>query len=475
MDNVNTTHTEYDRLSPRWRKCRDFSDGQAAVRAAGELYLAKNGAEEPDAYKSRLSRSDLYNATWATLKTLRGMMFRKEPTVELPASFAPYEADVDAAGTTLKTFTRTIALDVLEVGRVGILVDHPPRVEATPISQAAAEQMGLRPTMQIYRAEAIINWATRRIGNRTVLSLVVLHEQAEVREDEFKAKMVDQWRVLDLTEAGAYRQRIFRKRDKGGQSGEFEQIGEDVFPTMSGRPMTAIPFYIVGTDGVDPVCDEPPLIDLVDANEAHYQVNSDLRTTLHFGVPTFCISGYTPEEGEVIAVGSRAALVFPDADAKAFFAEPTGPMVPEMRNTLADLEKRMAMLGARMLAEEKRAAETAEAATIKRQGEDASLADIAMAVSEALETALTTFCEWMGAAGTVVYQLNRDYNPAGLSAQQLTALLGAVQAGEMSSQSLFDLLQRSDIVAADLTYEEEQERIGSQGPARPVQTGAIAA
>lgn len=472
MDGVNTHHSDFDKYADKWRKCRDFADGQAAVRAAGEKYLAKNGAEEADAYKSRVGRSDLYNATWVTLKTLLGLMFRKDPTLEVPASIEPYLDDIDMAGTSLGTFARKVGLDALEVGRLGIMVDHPVRENVEPISVAVAEQQGLRPSMQFYRSECIINWATRRVGNRTVLSLVVLKEQAEERENEFKAKEVDQWRVLDLTEAGAYRQRVFRKREGGQGQGDFEQIGDDMFPRMGGRPLDFIPFFIVGTDGVNSETDEPPLIDLVDANEAHYQVNSDLRTTLHFGVPTFCISGMTQDENSPISVGSRTAIILNDPQAKAYFAEPSGPMVPEMRNTLKDLENRMAMLGARMLQQEKAAAEAAETAAIKRQGEDASLADIAQAVGDAIERALTVFAMWAGAGEDVTYQLNRDYNPSGLSPAQLTALLKAVQAGEMSSQSFFDLMQRHDVVDAELTYEEEQERIGAAGPARPVLSGS---
>ena len=466
MNGVDTHHSDFDRLSGRWKKCRDFADGQSAVRAAGEVYLAKNGAEESDAYKARVGRSDLYNATWVTLKTLLGMMFRKDPTIDLPASVEPHIEDIDMAGTSLATFARKVALDALRIGRLGIMVDHPVRNNVEAISVAVAEQQGLRPSLQFYRAECIINWSTRRVGNRTVLSLVVLKEQAEERKNEFEAKPVDQWRVLDLTEAGLYRQRVFQKATDG--TGSFVQIGEDTFPLMNNKAMNFIPFYIVGTDGVNVDVDEPPLIDLVDANEAHYQVNSDLRTTLHFGVPTFCISGMNQDpDASPIVVGSRAAILLADPQAKAYFAEPSGPMVPQMRDTLKDLEGRMAMLGARMLQEEKRGVEAAETAAIKRQGEDASLADIALSISDAMEKALGVFCEWAGTPYKVVYQLNRDYNPAGLGPAQLTALLKAVQSGEMSSQSFFAILQRNDVVDPELTYEEEQERIGSQGPVRP--------
>jgi len=69
-----------------------------------------------------------------------------------------------------------------------------------------------------------------------------------------------------------------------------------------------------------------------------------------------------------------------------------------------------------------------------------------------------------------------------LDAQQLTALLKAVQMGQMSQQSLFELMQRGDTIDSELTFEEEQERIGAQELPKPVvaapandATGGVAA
>ena len=96
------------------------------------------------------------------------------------------------------------------------------------------------------------------------------------------------------------------------------------------------------------------------------------------------------------------------------------------------------------------------------------LASIVLEVSGALEWALGVFAEWAGAAGQVRYEINRDFNPAGLDAQQMTALVGAVQAGKLSDAEFFDLLQRHDVVDARKTFEEHQAEIEIQGgPVRP--------
>lgn len=469
MDGVNTHHKDFDRYSPKWERCRAASDGQDAVHGAGEKYLPKLKDQEDADYRSYVQRAGFYNATWRTIGGLLGMMFRKPPMVELPSAIESYLPDIDMAGTSLETCARKVALEVLEVGRVGIMVDHPSVEGATPLTVAAAQTQGLRPMITTYRAECIVNWQYRRIRNRWMLAKVVLKEQAEEPDGEFKVKCVDQWRVLDLDETDQYRVRLFRKA-VAGKTGEFVQVGGDVFPLLGGARLGFIPFYIVGPDGVDSELDEPPLIDLVDVNLSHYRTNADYEHGCHFtGLPTAVVSGYTPdtENPEKFYIGSTAAWVFPDPQASATFLEFTGQGLSALKENLDRKEQQMAILGARMLFAEKRAAEAAETAAIHRTSENSVLASIATAVSEALEAALTTFAEWAGAPGEVKYQLNRDYNPAMLSAQDLTALLKAVQMGEMSSESFFDLLQRADVVDSELSFEEERERIGSQGPAKP--------
>jgi hypothetical protein len=59
--------------------------------------------------------------------------------------------------------------------------------------------------------------------------------------------------------------------------------------------------------------------------------------------------------------------------------------------------------------------------------------------------------------------------PPGIDAQQLTALVAAVQAGEISKQELFTLLQRADVIDSAIKYEEHQAavEVETPSPARP--------
>ena len=118
---------------------------------------------------------------------------------------------------------------------------------------------------------------------------------------------------------------------------------------------------------------------------------------------------------------------------------------------------------------------TAETARIQRAGEVSVVAGIANAVSECLTKALTFVAEWAGIDATVTnekgagaplsYWLNTDLNPAGLSAQDLAALLGAWQAGAITLQDLYANLQRADIIDPSKSFLDHVEELAEAGGA----------
>ena len=444
---VRTTHPDYDRLAPSWKDCRNAASGQRAMHKAGAAYIDELVDETPKQFAARIKRSNFFNGFWRTIAGLKGMAFRVDPQATLPSGVEALAMDITLSGVSLDAFASNIVEEVLEVGRVGVMVDYPqipPNVSA--ITVAAAETMGLRPTMQFYQAEAIRNWRFTRVNNAWVLAMVTLAESHPTNEDEFGHDCEDRYRVLDLDEAGHYRQRVFRI-DKAGKD---ELVEGPFYPLMNNAPIGYVPFITIGATGKGDVADEPPLIDLVDANIALYQVNSDRRHGLHFtGLPTAVVSGYIPDEvNPKLHVGSTAAWVFPDPNAKASYLEFTGKGLGESKDMSLELKQEMAMLGARMLADESRQAETLGGTQIKHQGENSMLGEIVGHTSAALEWALAVFGQWAGQSGAVEYQINRQFLPVPMGPQELTALVAAWQSGCLSMKagkafSIFDLFDGS--------------------------------
>jgi Domain of unknown function (DUF4055) len=308
----------------------------------------------------------------------------------------------------------------------------------------------------LYPAESIINWRTASISNQKSLVLLVLQEEAVLPGDnEFEQICETQWRVLDLVE-GKYRQRLFHL-DKVGKQ---EQIGDDVYPMINNTFMDFIPFYFIGVDDTDSDVDEPPLIDLVDVNLAHYRTTADYEHGCHFtGLPQPVVTGVTPSpEDPPLTIGSSKAWVLPNPQSTAtYLALDSG--FTALENNLKKKEHMMATLGARMLEEQPRAVETAETARLHSAGESSMLASIARSISTGIERALQTFSVWAGAAGDVGFQINRDFVPAKMQPQELTALVAAWQQGAYSKETLFINLQKGELIADEVTFEEEQARV----------------
>lgn len=473
---VTSTHRDYDRMAPLWSRCRDVTRGQDAVHKAGVKYLPKLEVEGPADYQARLKRSDFTNYYWRTVSGLVGMAFRKEPAKELPGALKSYAGDITLSGVNADALAELIVEEVLEVGRIGLLVDHPSLPDDVKnISQGAADRMGHRPFVSLYPAESIRNWKFTRIDNAWKLGRVVLAETIEIAKDEFEAETEDRYRVLDLDESGFYRQRVFVVK------GEKDVLIEGpIYPHMNGKPMREIPFSMVGRSGKGDTIDEPPLIDLADANIAHYQVNSDYRHGLHFtALPTLFLSGMTDTDDDgnraPIYIGGTAAITSSHPDAEGKFIEYTGQGLDAIKDALAGLERRMAVLGARMLADEGRQAETLGATQIKRAAENSILARIAIVASEAMEWALGIMAQWSNVTGEIKYEINREFSPLGISPQDLTAYMQQVQSGLMSEQEYYALLQRGDVIDATKPFEEHQEEISQQGPTRPDDPASIAA
>ena len=315
----------------------------------------------------------------------------------------------------------------------------------------------------MYDAESIINWRTDRINGAETLTLVVLEEEYEEWVDEFDVKCHEQWRVLDLPE-GIYRQRVFRKNSKG----DF-YVESEIFPSSQGKNIARIPFEFFGVRDNTPCVDKPPLLDLVDVNLSHYRTTADYEHGLHFtGLPTPVVTGFYPDDqSPQLRIGSGTAWLLPDPACKAFYLEFSGQGLSELREALKAKESMMATLGARILAPEKRIQETAQTAAIHRAGENSVLASMAQAISIGLTHCLEWMAQWSGYEPAVKVELNRDYIPQSMTAQDVAELVKSWQAGAISHETLFTNLVRGDLISPDVSFADELERIALQTPGLP--------
>lgn len=457
MAAVETIHEEYKKNQEKWLLLRDCYDGQYAVHAAGERYLPKLGGQSADDYQKYKRRATFHNATRRTIQAMNGMLFRKEALINTSADISAYIDNVDLNGTSLHTFAQKCAKEIITVNRAIVLVEFNNYQDVAP-TIAQAEAQNRRPYLCLYPAESLVNWRTSNINGQEVLTLAVIREAHTVDVNDFEGEIVYKYRVLTL-ENNRYIQRIW------SQIGEKKQyqVESEIMPLKLGRPMAYIPLYIYGVQGQEITPDLPPLMDLATLNISHYMTSADLEHGAHYaGLPTAVISGHTPSDGQTFSIGSQTAWVFGDAAAKATYLEFTGQGLQALETRLEKKEQQMAAQGARMLVADKKVAEAAETETIRRSGELSILAAIALSVSELITQVMRELLEWQGLNIKFEYQVNRDFAPSSMTAQELTAWVSALQSGAVSQQTFFEALQSGEMVKDALTFEEEQDRRETQ-------------
>lgn len=492
---VDTRHPCIQGFIDQWTRCRAATAGEDAVKAAGEVFLPKLAYQEQQAYDSYRMRAMFFSASGRTVEGLTGAIMRRRMTINFPKKDDPVLKHLGSKGESLNNVAKCMLAEVISMGYVGHLVDGP----------AEGEGEEIQPYVTFYWAENIISLKTEMLDGREEPIMIVLEEEYEEPDpnDKFVCKKAKQYRVLELVggergelkdeelgeygirdsevEGGIYRVQIWRQTkttDMG--SGNAPQVYspvqepggswrpvETIFPKIKGgKLLHRIPFVFVNPEGIDPWPRKSPILDLVNVNLSHYRNSADLEHGRHFcGLPTPVVTGADPEEP--LTVGASEAWVLKDPQAHAFYMEFSGAALNHLQAGMEQKERLMAVLGSRLLEEQKKAAETAEAMTMRTSGEQSALANISDSCSEGLTKILYYVGMWMGLTddpSKYEVRLNKDFNVMGADSATLTALMASVQQGMLSWNTWFEYCQRKDIVPETRSMEEEAALIQAGPP-----------
>nr|DAD67369.1 MAG TPA: portal [Siphoviridae sp. ctt5z12] len=454
---VNAKHPEYSKNLTKWQLMRDALAGEVAK----EKYVPKLSDQEADEYKAYVGRAEFYNATARTQVALTGLLFAKPPKVELPEALKTIGENISLDDDTLEALAKNIADECLSVGRCGVLVDLP-SVEKSDYSKLEAERLNLRAYATLYKAENIINWRTTKINGSNVTSLVVLAETyTEPTNDEFVDKIKTRYRVLDLHD-GYYRQRVFSET----KAGNFEVVSE-IYPSANGQKLEYLPFTFFNVNDLKTSVEKPPLLDLAKVNISHFRSEVDLEHGTHFtALPTPYVTGYQGESSEKLKIGSTAVWVINDPSAKVGFLEFSGAGLSTLENRIAVKEKRMSILGARLLLDEKKTAEATETLQMRKSGENAVLTNVASTISEGIASFLKDVAFFENIASeNLIYEINTDYNLTMIEPQLLAQIIAGIQSGDIPNEVLYDALLKGELMPKTIqSYEDYQAKLEQAAP-----------
>jgi len=443
---VTNEHELYDEFKNDWEEVRDCIKGNRTIKKKKDKYLPVLSGQSPKDYERYSKKVKFFGATSRTLDGLHGNIFRKAPeqTGEVSETFLKSLEDVDLKGTNVEQFVSNIVADNLQTNWGGILVDYAKDGEA--YSLAEAKNKGLKWYLKYYPAETVINWEYKIINGKEQLSLVVLVEPYTIpkEDDKFAVDKFYKYRVLYIDPVTKkYKQKVYDEKISLTEPSE-----KEITIKMQGNEMDEIPFYPIPANNPE----KSMLYDLAQLNLQHYVDTADYNNGKHYtSIPTPLAIGLKPEiddetnKPKPMFIGGTEFKFFPNEDhvpnADVKYLEFTGQGMKALADGIGHLESQMAILGAHIIAAEKKGVESAEALRVHRIGENGVLSTYTRNISNSVTLALRKKGEGDGEdinkLNEWAINFNTDYDISDENIQTLVALLTGRTTGEVPRISVY--------------------------------------
>jgi hypothetical protein len=411
--------------------------------------------------------------------------FRKAPKITAPegSAIAEWLKRADGDRQSIVDIARNLLTERLLMGRAALFLDFPSADgidEDDDLSVAEAMEKGFAPLLSVIPTESIVNWVEK--SGRLVY--VAIHE----RVIEFDHLTMDEHveehiRVLKLDADGIYVQqtwvaegadtdtqlggkhnRKFNGTSIGGATGY--ALKAEIVPTLNGEPLDYIPIYFA-TEGGYPDVAKSPVLDLARKARDYFRKSCEINHAEHLVMlPTPYAIGFSESELEDLnSIGPGTRWSSTNEGAKVGFLESDGTGIGVVHKSLERIEKQLSSLGARILAPASDLApESGIALSIRAASENASLTDAVQDVERVIKQALRIVEQFYEQEpGSVKFDMNRDFVSGRLGANEVKVLHDMLIAGSISYETFIANLKAGEIVAADVTAEDERERIETDG------------
>ena len=468
---LDSKHPLYRKFLPIWKQTVDTYKGEQCIKSEGTTYLPATsgqiadgfekstktpGYKAYDAYRRRAVFPDIYRDA---IVAAVGIMHSKPPVIELPSSMESLRDKATVRGESLELLLRRINEAQLKTGRIGLLADLPNTTVQGPII----------PYIAIYEALSIINWddGMREDPSFQNLNLVVLDESENERITDLEWEFRRKFRVLilgdvDINEGrmmGVYRQGLFRENARSGLQFSEALLTE---PNLQGNMLNFIPFTFINSMDLLPDPDNPPLLGLSNLALTIYRGEADYRQSLFMqGQDTLVTIGANIDDEESLKVGATGRIDVPKGgDAKFIGVDSSG--LSEQREALRNDRNDARELGGKLLDQASRQRESSDSLRIRVAAQTATLANIALAGAEGLQTQLRFIARWLGAdPASVVVEPNLDFDFGGLTPKDIVDYMAAKNTGgPLSLETIHDQMRKHDITK--FNFDEEVEKIESE-------------
>ena len=355
---INSRHPDYKAHLHKWELVR------SVVNSDAKRFIRDVDINDDVRSKSYKEGAILTNFTSLTKEGLTGLVFRRDPKVDLPDELQYLLDDAVGDDRGLALLAKQSLGEVMTTGRSGLLTDFPRSSGGVSI----ADTENLKARILPYKAENIINWNVERVNGKAVIKFIVLFEPTLELVNDFEWELKDKYRLLKLDDEGNYFQAMYNE--------EFELV-DFVYPLdINGNNIKEIPFSFIGSQDNNEEIDKASLYDLAVLNIGHYRNSADYEESVFVvGQPTIFVSGswgieeFKEALPQGIKFGSRAGYFLGEGgNASLVQANPNQLADEAMKSKL----KQAAFIGARLIAEPG-GRETAEAARLRYSSQNSAL------------------------------------------------------------------------------------------------------
>lgn len=431
-----------DQRLAQYQKIRDCLEGEDQVKDQGQLYLKKPDAMTAQNYLAYKERAQFYGAAESTLRALVGLALRKDPVIKLTPRLESLRHSATNDRAPLSVMIEQMVREVMAMGRFGLMLDFP-QSNTTVLTP---------PHFVTWTAETIEDFKVAYIDGQLELTQVILASDESLDGDQI---------FLDLClEDGIYR---IRRYVQGANKARAD-IGEEIIPTVKGKPLTFIPFIFVSDKNLNPNDEKPPLLDLCNLNLGHYRNSADREHAMFLtATPTPWIAGNVPIDKVPTSIGSGTVWNLPEGT-QVGMLEFQGPSMTAFKELMGEKLDQMASLGARMLSTSMNRNETTATATQRSRSELSLLQSVVVMCEAALTRLLRLASEWMGEQpDDVSVTFSRDFIEVTMDPAGMVAQMKLWQSGAISRQTLYENLQQGEIARADRSFDEETDLIDEEG------------
>ena len=435
---LNTPCPEYNKYATAWKKTRDVIEGVLTVKGAKETYLPKGRMSATD-YADYLERAEFVGYVDKIIDYSAGQLLRNPPAIKgVPEDIT---ADFDLCGNSISSVIDHIARELMTVERVGVWFDY-------------SEDQS-RPYAVAVKAENIIKWNYGYVrGTKTLTSVVLALEEERLNMSTFDVERTPTWVCLHLNEDGYYQKDTYT--NKTGKSGEVE-LSESVVPVagIGGQPLDFIPFAIIPAKGTPEHIHTAPMYPVAEVNLSLYRSMASREQLLfYYGLPTLIAKGW--DVNTPFPLGGVAAF---GADGGANFVQIE--VDDAIVKAINDKKEEIAQLGSSFLSGRGRYVASAATSENNQQGDYASLASIANAISRALTDILRDMSVYGydGLEADASVTVNTEFEEPEFTPGELAELGAEVMAGRLSWDAFFHNCQKNKLYPQGWTKEQEFEAI----------------